>query len=349
MDRPFRLGLIGAGLISVQSHLPSALACGDVELAAIIDPVVDRAARAARTYGIQPLVTRDVGEALPRLDGAIIATPNSTHRELALQCLHAGVHVLIEKPMTTTTGEAADIVNAAREKRLVVAVGYVSRFRRGVRLLKELLEQRYFGRVQSFVHQAGTAGGWSPLSAYYLSGRSSGGGVLAVTGSHFLDRMLDFWGYPQDMQFHDDSLGGPEANCVGKFQFGCGENAMTGSVRYSKTAALPGALVLKTDHGLVTLEEHDDAEIVLRPEQDPHIEHVIRPADRRARQASDVFVLQLQDFVSACRHGQSPACDAEMGLLSVRLIESLYASRQPLETQWYPDPNLPEAREARCA
>jgi predicted dehydrogenase len=338
---PLRLALLGAGQIAIQSHLPGALACRDVVVTAIVDPVVERAASAARMYGIRPLLTADPGKALASVDAAIVATPNATHRDIALQCLEAGVHVLIEKPMTVTASEARQIVDAAARRGCVVAVGYATRLRPNVQLLKELLSEGYFGRVTAFAHQFGTVGGWSPMSGYNLSAATAGGGVLIVTGSHFLDRMLYLWGYPDAVRYRDDSAGGPEANCVASFTYRTGSGVMTGSARYSKTAALPGALVLQTELGNVVLADRDDADIVLHPAEAPSLQHVIRRTASHANGTADIFQLQVEDFVAACRGQRAPACDGVAGMQSIQLIESLYACREPLDTDWYGSDSSP--------
>ena len=99
----FRLGLIGTGLIAAGSHLPAALGLSEeIEVTALIDSVPDRAAALARTYGISARIAPDIKDALDLVDGVIIAKPNSTHCAIALACIEAGVHVLIEKPLANT-------------------------------------------------------------------------------------------------------------------------------------------------------------------------------------------------------------------------------------------------------
>ena len=188
--KQFRLAIIGCGLISQGAHVPAALSCSNVKIDALIDPVPERAKALAEDYGISPIIARSLDEVSSPLDGAIIATPNHTHRDMALSCFRRGISVLIEKPLANSVVEGEEIRNAARKAKCTVAVGYVSRFRKNVELLKDLLDRSYFGNIHRFVHQFGTTGGWSPLSAYNLKNETSGGGVLVVTGTHFLDRML---------------------------------------------------------------------------------------------------------------------------------------------------------------
>jgi predicted dehydrogenase len=324
--------LIGAGRIASQSHLPAVLACKGVELTAIVEPTPGRAAKLAREHGLSIQVFSDLEPALEHADGAIVATPIETHHEIATRCLMRGVHVLVEKPMTSTYVEALTLAELAGNTGLKAMVGYATRHRSSVRLLKTLLDQQHFGRVSHFAYQFGTIGGWAPLAGYRSDVRGRGAGVLAISGSHFLDRMLWFWGYPLDMTYLDDGAKGHEANCVAKFQF---EGGMRGTLRCSKTASLPGGLVLDTEMGRVVLADVDEADIILLPEGNQHLQYVLKTQDQSASPIRDPFLAQISDFVSACRNGDGFGCDFHQGAASMRLIEDLYSRRQPLMQDWY--------------
>jgi len=303
------------------------MACKGVELVGIVDPAPGRAAKLLRDHGLSAQTFSDLEAALERADGAIVATPSDTHHEIATRCLTRGVHVLVEKPMTSTYAEASTLSELAQKTGLKAMVGYVTRHRRNVRLLRDLLGRRHFGRVSHFAYQFGTNGGWAPLAGY-----KTDAGVLAISGSHFLDRMLWFWGYPADMEYLDDGTKGPEANCVAKFRF---EGGMTGSLRCSKTAGLPGALVLDTERGQVMLSEFDDADIFLLPDGNPDLQYALKNSDQGSTPELDPFFEQVADFVSACRGGPGFGCDFQQGAASIRLIEDLHSRRRPLQWDWY--------------
>ena len=334
MNQPVRIAIVGAGLITQGSHLPAVLSSAVCRLAAVVDPVVERADALVRSYGSNARVASRIEDVLGIVDGAIIATPNGTHREIALTCLRAGVSVLIEKPLASTVADGEEIVRVGKAESKVVATGYSTRFRENVQLLWELIQENRFGRVRRFVHQFGTAGGWAPLSGYNLRRDSAGGGVLVVTGTHFIDRMIHFWGMPEDAWLEDDSLGGPEANCRAHFRFNGG--GLEGMAVYSKTARLPAGLAIDTEQGTVLLRDTDDAEIVLRPRDRPMLEQVIRrrPEPGGASRVSE-FVLQVDNFGRACRGEGEPLVDGEQGLRSLRLIERLYADRRGNGYRWY--------------
>ena len=337
----FRMILVGAGRIASQSHLPAVLACKGVDLVAIVDSTPGRAARVAREYGLSVGTFSDLEPALERASGAIVATPNDTHHEITTRCLMRGVHVLVEKPMTSSHAEALTLSELARSTGLRAMVGYVTRYRRNVRFMKTLLDGKYFGRVRHFAYQFGTTGGWAPLAGYRSDTGGRGAGVLAISASHFLDRMLWFWGYPVDMTYSDDGVSGPETNCVAKFQF---EGGMHGTLRCSKSVSLPGGLVLETEMGRVVLPEVADADVVLLPHEDQHIQHMLRARDQRTSLDREPFLAQISDFVSACRTGDAFGCNFSQGAESMRLIEALYSRRQPLLKDWYACLDSGEAR-----
>jgi predicted dehydrogenase len=323
-------------MITQNVHLPAAVASEQVDLVGLVDTVPARAARVARNFGVKVDVERSIEPLLARIDGAIIATPNHTHRDIAVSCLGAGVSTLIEKPLAVSVAEGEDIKRAALATGSTVGVAYTSRFLESTILVKELLESGRFGRVCRFAHQHGTVGGWAPLSAYNLDAKSAGGGVLVVSGSHFLDRLLYFWGQPDAVEYEDDSAGGPEANCIAGFHFQANGNSFQGVGVYSKTTALTPGLVVETDRGVITLPDRDGATIQWEPAEAPGLRYSIdRRGSRRFAPSVPPSVLQLEDFVAACRDRRPPLVDAHQAVESLRLIQRLYASRRPMRTSWY--------------
>jgi predicted dehydrogenase len=332
---PFRIGIIGCGRIA-NAHVHAALATPEVKLTALVDPVQERAHALAGRFGVSVAVHSSVREAIHALDGAVIAAPNHLHAEIATECLHAGVPVLIEKPLASSVADGRRICEVAEKAGLTVAVGYVTRFTEANRLMGDLLRRDAFGRVRRFHYQFGTRGGWAPLSAYNLDVKSAGGGVLVVTGTHFLDRMLDWFGYPVHSQLRDDSRGGPEANAVATFEFDHPSGPIVGTARFSKAVALEAGIVLETDAGTVILRDRPGAPILVRTERTPHLDTALSMRrDPTASGRPGEFVQQLEDFITAIRTGRSPMVSGESGLASLRLLEQLYRDRQPIFEDWY--------------
>lgn len=112
--------MVGAGLIGGQ-HAQAFAANPRAELALICDAYADRANATAAAFGCRATTSlADVAQA--DVDLVAIATPDFAHHEPALTLLNAGKHLVIEKPLTTRTAEAIDIVNLARQKNLKITV-----------------------------------------------------------------------------------------------------------------------------------------------------------------------------------------------------------------------------------
>jgi predicted dehydrogenase len=81
------------------------------------------------------------------MDAVVIATPVSTHHPLTMEFLKAGVHVLVEKPMAICCQEAVEMVEAAKQKGLVLMVGHTFIYNPAVTALKEIIASGEIGRV----------------------------------------------------------------------------------------------------------------------------------------------------------------------------------------------------------
>ena len=329
VTEPLKMAIVGSGVAAMKCHLPAALACAGVELVALVDPVEDRASQLIHRFALKARTAPSLDDVLDDIDAAVIATPNSTHSELSIQCLQNKVHVLIEKPLATSVAEGENIVQAVQKYGAVAAVGYNRRFLSSVKLLKRLLDERFFGTVHRFVYQFGTRGGWSPLSGYNLDLGTSGGGVLIANGVHFLDRMIYCFGYPTSWNYQDDSRGGPEATAVCQFRFEGEQETIHGEVRFSKTVVLKEGFVMETERGIVCMRG-DETSLVFRPKAQSFMEERLADHSERPVAHRETHLRQMEDFVDACRHARQPRVTVQQGQLTQRLIEALYKSREDL-------------------
>jgi len=117
----------------------------------VVDAKQDRLNAARKMY--PSLVTsQNVTDALsdPEIDAVVIATPVLTHYELAHAALLNGKHVLLEKPMTSSTAEAEKLMNSAREKSKVLMVDHTFLYTGAVRKIKDAIAGGEIGRLQYF-------------------------------------------------------------------------------------------------------------------------------------------------------------------------------------------------------
>ena len=88
----------------------------------------------------------DYNQLLNLVDAIVVTTPTDLHFNIVKDCINAGKHVLVEKPIATTSQQSKILVELAQSKNVVLSVGYLFRFNNAIIRLKELL--RKVGRIQ---------------------------------------------------------------------------------------------------------------------------------------------------------------------------------------------------------
>jgi predicted dehydrogenase len=116
-----RIGVIGAGVLGGY-HADKARKSTAVTLAGIHDLSTERLHAAATKLGTTAF--ERIEDLLGAVNAVIVATPASTHRDIALACLRAGRHVLVEKPLADSHESGSLLVEEARKRGLVLHVGH---------------------------------------------------------------------------------------------------------------------------------------------------------------------------------------------------------------------------------
>jgi len=193
--RKFRWGILGAGF-AARKFVLGLRAAKDAEAVLAASRSLGKAREFAAALGI----TRSAGSYADavrdvEVDAFYLATPPSTHRDLALHCLNAGKPVLVEKPFAQDAAAARDIVQAARARSVFCMEAMWTRFLPLVRRVKRMIEEGAAGEVRMFTGSFCTAEAVHPDS-HVFSPQLGGGATL--------DRAV----YPLSLAFH--LLGRPE-------------------------------------------------------------------------------------------------------------------------------------------
>lgn len=122
---PIRIGVIGVGNMG-QHHTRVLSMLKDVEFVGISDVNVERGLDTASKYRVR--FFENYHDLLPYLDAVCIAVPTRLHHSVGMDCLDAGIHTLIEKPIAASITEAESLVNAAAESNCILQVGHIERF-----------------------------------------------------------------------------------------------------------------------------------------------------------------------------------------------------------------------------
>lgn len=151
---------IGVGVIGLghwgPNHVRVFSQCEGARVVIAADPAEDRRRHAARLDRELDLAA-DADAVLrhPDVDAVVIATPARTHVELARAALRAGRHVLLEKPMCTSSADARELVALAEQAGLALVHGHVFLYNGGIRYVHEAAARGEFGALQ-YVHATRT-------------------------------------------------------------------------------------------------------------------------------------------------------------------------------------------------
>lgn len=131
--KEIKISVIGTGhLGSIHTKLWKELF--NAKLLGIYDIDSEKIEKIAGQYNCKQFNNLD--EAIDEADAVTIAVPTTMHHEIALQCIKAGKHCLIEKPVTSTYAEACELIEEAKKRNVLIQVGHVERFNPAIAALK---------------------------------------------------------------------------------------------------------------------------------------------------------------------------------------------------------------------
>jgi predicted dehydrogenase len=247
------------------------------------------------------------------VDAVVIATPNALHAPQAIACLEAGTHVLVEKPMTTSSAEAARMVAAADASPARLMVAHCWRFHSDVRALRERIAAGRLGEVVK-TRGYGAHAGWGP-EGWFTDPALAGGGSLADMGVHAIDTARFLLGDPTPervcaaigtrygaSRVDDDAilLIGWSSGANSIVEAGWWQPHLGGLEADTEVYGTRGyARVWEPPAGMVEEEEHAP---------------------------QSMYTTQMDAFVSAIRERRDPRPDVRDGAVVVDVVERAYRS-----------------------
>ena len=195
MPNPIPTGLVGFGFGGRIFHAPFIHATPGLDLAAVMQRSSSSAADEYPAAHIFHSTEELLADAAIRL--VTVCTPNQSHFAVARQCLLAGRHVVVDKPLTITSDEAEELVALAAERNLHVFTFQNRRWDGDFLTIRELLNSGELGRLVLYearwdrfrpIPRAGT---WKETDP--------GAGMLLDLGTHLADQVLALFGLPQSV------------------------------------------------------------------------------------------------------------------------------------------------------
>jgi len=342
--KKIKLAVVGCGAIAKAVHLPGCMASEAVEVTLLVDRDEGRAQELADEFGVKNVAT-DVADVARHAEAALLALPNFLHAPISLDLIGAGVHVLVEKPLATSTEDCHAMCKAARNAGVVLSTGLICRLYPSLGFVREALRGGLIGELVSYnARQGFPLEAWPVASDYLFRKEKAGGGVLMDMGIHLLD-LLQWWlGMPEQISYRDDSLGGVEANCMMEVSH---EGGTRGVIELSRTRTLRNTLVLEGTRGEIEVSLAPGEPVRLRlPGSSLELAGPIGGGRGEAVPSlQDCARRQVEAFAAAVRGESGESVSGEDATRSVEWVERCYQSREPLRLPWT-DPEVLGIEEA---
>lgn len=296
-----RIAVIGAGQFG-RHHLRVVRQSAGAELAGVADADSERAGQAAQEFECSILSLDTIAS---NADAAIIAVPTTQHAEVACRLLEAGLDVLVEKPISSTTTEARQILATAERRGRLVQVGHLERFNPAVRAAFNVVRKPLFFEIHRL----------SPFAP-----RSLDVDVVLDLMIHDLDILLAMTGaMPQEVRAAGINVLSHKADIANvrlAFPGGCIANLTASRVsteRVRKLRVFQPRQYVSIDYSrqdLLVIAVDENHRIQLRPQ---------------AVTKGEPLQLQFEGFLDAIRQRSQPVVDGAAGLRALEAAEGILA------------------------
>ena len=195
MNTPIRTALIGYGSVAEKMHAPLISVCPDLDFVSVVERNGNRCEEKfpnVRTFrSLDELLEADFADLI------CITTPNEFHFPMAKQCLLAGKHVVVDKPVTIFPHEAEELEQIAKEKNLICSVFHNRRYDGDFRTLQKLVSDQTLGKL---VYLESHFDRFRPqVSENWREKNVPGNGITYDLGSHLIDQVVLLFGKPDSI------------------------------------------------------------------------------------------------------------------------------------------------------
>ena len=191
-----RIGIVGAGNICVNAHIPAYKHLTDrVKIVAVADLSLERAEKAAALVGAKAYASVEELLANEEVDAIDICAWNGAHAPIAIAAARAGKHILCEKPMADSLENAKKMMEEVEKAGVTFMLAVVTRYSPEARFAHMLQENGSLGEIYyakaTYTRRRGTPKGW------FTDKKKSGGGPVIDVGVHCIDRAWFLMGRPR--------------------------------------------------------------------------------------------------------------------------------------------------------
>jgi predicted dehydrogenase len=338
MKDKIRIGIIGAGNIARNAHIPAYLKQENVEVAGVCDINAERAKEVADKFSIKHAVS-DANDLLSieRLDAVSICTSNSSHCALGLAAAEAGKHILCEKPMAITVEEAKRMKDAAERNGIIFVMGFSNRFKSSNMMLKEMADSGRFGEIYyakcGWIRRRGTPLGW------FTNKSKSGGGPVIDIGVHVIDLTWNFMGKPNPVAVSAvtySKIGDYKTKGVGRWVGLDGsdgvfetEDSASGLIRFENGASMTFDVswaINGKDTGIYSQIFGTKAGANINPLEIYGEDSDYLMDSKPVMQEGNPFEIEIAHFIECIRKGKQPSSSADDGYKIQKILNGIYDS-----------------------
>lgn len=187
------VALVGFGFSGSTFHAPFLNILDEYNLTYVVSSNSEKVHKSLPNVRVESDLTKVLKDST--IDLVVIATPNTTHYELAKASLEAGKHVVVDKPFTVYSWEAQDLIEIANRQRRIVTVYHNRRWDGDFLTLKKLLFEKILGEVylyEAHFHRYRP----HPNPKRWKEDSALGSGILYDLGAHLIDQTLQLFGLP---------------------------------------------------------------------------------------------------------------------------------------------------------
>jgi predicted dehydrogenase len=192
--QPIRVGVVGYGIAAQVMHLPFLSTMKEYQVVSILER---HASLSREKYPITNLV-RTIDEMVsdPNVDLVVITTPNDTHFPYTQKALHAGKHVVLEKPFTINTDDARQLINLSKKSKGQLSVFQNRRYVSDFLTVKKIIRENMLGEIVEYeAHYDRYRPERKPNA--WREKDIPGSGILFDLGAHLIDQALYLFGIPK--------------------------------------------------------------------------------------------------------------------------------------------------------
>ena len=206
----FNIALIGCGAAAQRYYAPVLKKSPRIENLYVVDKEIDRSQRFINQIG-KGIALNNINN-LPNIHGAIIATPHSSHFDIAKNLLSSKIAILCEKPLCERKCEVEQLQEIANRNNVPLCVNNTRRLFHSNKKIKSMIEKGELGKLKYISYVEGNKFGWESETDFYVNPKSTNKGVVLDIGAHAIDLLCWFTNSRMKIvEAIDDSHGGPES------------------------------------------------------------------------------------------------------------------------------------------